>query len=111
MHLLMPKHTLQELFGANAAQTATTITIAKADLPTLTASANNTGSQILTAIAIKAKDVATQAVYDADTDKSIYVGSGFDSLSTRGNTASRTTQIVINMTKPDTAATLDADDY
>lgn len=46
--------TFQQIFGENASQTATTITILKADLLTLTATADNGGEQILTALLLQA---------------------------------------------------------
>jgi hypothetical protein len=107
----MPKHTLQELFGASATQTATTITITKADFATLAASVNNTGSQLFSALLLRAKDIATQAAYDADTTKTIYASAGFSSFTTRGTISSRNDQITFNLTKPDSSAVLDPDDY
>lgn len=109
----MPKHTLTEVFGANATQTAESITIQKADLTTLTANANNDGSTILSAILIKAQAIMSQTAYDADSDKSIYLADGFSSFTTRGanNDPYRVDQIVVNLAKPDTGSTLDADDY
>ncbi len=48
----MAEPTLQQVFGANVTQDANTITISKADLASvgLTASANNRGEQLFTAI-------------------------------------------------------------
>jgi hypothetical protein len=44
---------LTDVFGSAASQTATTITIAKADLPGLTATAANNGQQIFVAILLR----------------------------------------------------------
>lgn len=46
--------TLQQLFGANADQTATALTITKADLPGLTPAADNRAEQLLVAILLQA---------------------------------------------------------
>lgn len=46
--------TLQQIFGTNAAQTATTLTIQKADFPTLTAAADNRAEQLLVALLLQA---------------------------------------------------------
>ena len=40
-----------------------------------------------------------------------YLSDGFSSFTTRPTTASRTDQIIINMMKVDTSATLDSDNY
>lgn len=45
--------TFQQIFGANATQTAATITIQKADLTILTATANNGGEQLLIALLLQ----------------------------------------------------------
>lgn len=45
--------TLQQMFGANASQTSETITIDKSDLPALTASINNRGEQLFTAMILQ----------------------------------------------------------
>jgi hypothetical protein len=45
---------LTDVFGPGATQTATTITIAKADLPGLTASPTNNGQQIFVALFLAA---------------------------------------------------------
>lgn len=65
----------------------------------------------LAAILLGAKTTLTSTAYDADTDRSIYLSDGFSSFSTRGTTAYRVDQIVVNLAKPDSGATLDPDDY
>ncbi|MBD2570441.1 hypothetical protein H6G59_21590 [Anabaena lutea FACHB-196] len=109
----MPKSTLTEVFGENATQTATSVTIQKADFATLTASASNSGSSLLSALLIKNKATLTQAAFDADVDKSIYLSEGFTSFIPRGtdNTQYRVDQIVVNLAKIDEDVTLDPDNY
>jgi hypothetical protein len=109
----MPKSTLTEVFGAGATQTATSVTFQKADFLNLDASASNDGSTLFSALLIKNKTTLTQAAFDADVDKSIYMDDGFSSFTTRGETniAYRVDQITVNLAKVDSGATLDPDDY
>ncbi|MEH2331566.1 hypothetical protein [Nostoc sp.] len=105
--------TLQQVLGANAIQNATTITITKADLPTLTPSANNTAESLVTAILLKSKAVLLKSTFDTNMDQSIYIESGYPTFTTKGtnNDAYRVDQLVVNLAKPDTGAIIDADDY
>lgn len=80
----MAEPTLIEVFGAGATQTATTITILKADLA-MTAAAVNRGEQILAAIIKKASLTMTQAAFDADVTRSISIVPAYDSLVYRTN--------------------------
>lgn len=109
----MAEPTLQEVFGAGALQTATTLTILKSDLTGLTASATNRADALFAAILFKGQMSMTKALFDADTDKSIYIASGFSSFITRGttNTSYRVDQITINLAKIDSGATLSPNDY
>ncbi|MEH2243387.1 hypothetical protein [Nostoc sp.] len=59
----MSEPTLQEVFGADAVQTATTITITKANLPRLTPGANNTAESLLTGIILQSQ---TTKVFNVD---------------------------------------------
>lgn len=105
--------TLQQVFGASATQTATTVTINKADLPTLTPSANNTAESLLIAILLEGKAALPKTTFDTNTDQSIYIDSGYPSFTTRGtnNDSYRVDQFVVNLAKADTAGIIDADDY
>ncbi|MCC5619254.1 hypothetical protein LC605_30120 [Nostoc sp. CHAB 5836] len=109
----MPEPTLQQVFGANATQTATTITITKADLPGLTPSSTNRAESLLTAILLKAQDGLPQSTFDTNIDQSIYIVSGFPGFAFRGanNDSYRVDQLTVNLAKPDTSATIDPDDY
>jgi hypothetical protein len=109
----MAEPTLVQVFGVNASQTSTTITITKADLTGLTASSSNTAESLVIALALKWKAYLTQTNFDANIDQSLVVGDGFSSLTTRGtgNTPYRTDQITISLSKIDTASTVDPDDY
>lgn len=109
----MAEPTLQQVFGTNAVQDATTITITKADLTGLTAGANNSAESLLAAINLKAKAYLTQTNFDANIDQSIVIENGFSSFTIRGtnNDSYRLDQITISLAKLDTASTLDPDDY
>ena len=52
----MISNTLQQLFGANAAQDAATLVIRKFDLPGLTPSSNNTAESLLVALLLQASE-------------------------------------------------------
>ncbi|MBD2692640.1 hypothetical protein [Anabaena catenula] len=105
--------TIAEVFGSGASQTATTITIAKADLPGLTASSSNTAESLLVGIILAAQAFLTQAAFGANIDQSTYIESGFPSFTNRGtnNDSYRVDQLTISLAKLDSGATLDPDDY
>ncbi|MEH2437372.1 MAG: hypothetical protein V7K25_24580 [Nostoc sp.] len=109
----MAEPTLQQIFGANATQTSTTITITKADLPRLTPSATNTAESLLTGILLKAEEPLSQANFDSNLDQSIYISDGFPSFTNRGanNDKYRVDQLTINLAKLDTSSAIDPDDY
>lgn len=109
----MAEPTLQEIFGSSATQDSTTITISKADLTGLTASASNTGESILVAILLKAKSYLTQANFDSNIDQSIYVATGFSGFTNRGTdqTQYRTDQLTVTLAKIDQQSSFDPDDY
>ncbi|BAY21693.1 hypothetical protein NIES2100_14500 [Calothrix sp. NIES-2100] len=109
----MAEPTLVQIFGASATQDSTTLTITKSSLTGLTASGSNSAESLLVAILLKAQAYLTQTNFDANTDQSIYISSGFSSFTTRGtnNDPYRVDQLTINLAKPDTGSTLDPDDY
>jgi hypothetical protein len=109
----MAEPTLQDVFGANATQNGTTLTITKADLTGLTASSNNTAESLLVALILKAFAYLTQTNFESNIDQSIYLANGFPSFTNRGtdNTQYRVDQININLAKIDNDGTIDADDY
>ena len=113
----MAEPTLAEVFGANAAQTSSTITISKADLATvgLTTSATNTAESLLAAIVAIARSSLSEANFEANIDQSVTVLSGFDSIVPRadgsgGFLSYRQTQLNVNFHKLDAGA-FDPDDY
>ena len=110
----MAEPTLQEIFGAGATQTATTITILKSDLP-MTAAAVNRGEQTFAAICKKASTVLTTASFSSNGDQSINIAPGFDSLAYRTiSTVQETllqTQLTINFGKVQATSGITPDDY
>jgi archaellum component FlaF (FlaF/FlaG flagellin family) len=107
----MAEPTLQNLFGASATQTATTLTIAKADLTGLTPSANNTAESLLVAILLLAAENATQEAQDADPDRQIVIERGLDSLVTRNNQTYRSYSYTVDMQRIDTGSTVSPSDF
>ncbi|WGV24776.1 hypothetical protein [Halotia branconii] len=109
----MAEPTLAAVFGANATQDANTLTISKADLTGLTASANNTAESLLVAIILQAKLSLNATNFDSNIDQSIVVDTGYTSFITRGtdNTGYRTDQLTVSLSKVDTNSTINPDNY
>jgi hypothetical protein len=112
----MAEPTLIQVFGAGATQTSTEITILKADLAAvgLTASSTNSAESLLAAIVLTGKAYLTQANFDANTDQSITILPGFNSIVQRSDSAGNFTeyrqfQYQFNAHKLDNSA-LDPDD-
>ncbi|MFK0733480.1 MAG: hypothetical protein ACIWVG_20390, partial [Gloeotrichia echinulata HAB0833] len=94
-------------------QTATTLTITKADLLRLTASSSNTAEQLLSAILVTAQSYLTQANFDANIDQGLVIAGGYTSNTLRGtnNTQYRSDQLTVTLSKVDTQTTINPDDY
>lgn len=111
----MAEPTLIQVFGANATQDATTLTISKADLVSigLTPSANNTAESLLLAIVLKFKVILTDTARDTNADQSVAVVEGFSpSITTRNNTTYLRNTISVEVDKILTGANvIDPDDY
>ncbi|WP_088243946.1 hypothetical protein [Calothrix rhizosoleniae] len=109
----MSEPTLTEVFGANATQDASTVTINKADLAGLTASATNTAESLLAAIMIQAATTLTQTKFDGDTDVSIYIESSFSNFINRGanNDRYQLDPLTVNFAKLNLETGLNPDDY
>lgn len=112
----MAEPTLGDIFGAAAAQTATTVTIAKADLAAvgLTASATNTAESLLVAILLKAKLALTLANLETNPDQSVTVAEAdfnFQTLIARNNATYRQSSYSVNLQKLDAGNIIDPDDY
>lgn len=111
----MAEPTIQDVFGASATQTDTTLTILKSDLPTLTASATNRGEQLFVAVVLRAQQNLTVAARDLDLDRSIAIEPSFDQVTSRtvGGITNNYYQsgLTISAQKVNTNSAIDADDY
>ena len=110
----MAEPTLQQVFGANATQTATELTITKADLTGLTASANNTAESLLVGILLKAKQQLTTANYEANIEQGVVIetpGFNAQSLVTRNNAQYRQYTEEVRLYKVDSSSAIDPDDF
>jgi hypothetical protein len=112
----MAEPSLSQVFGAGATQTASSISISKADLAAvgLTASASNTAESLLVAILLLAKNYLTETAFEANSDQSITILPGFNSIVQRSNGSGgfseyRQFQFQFNAHKLDSAV-LDPDD-
>lgn len=109
----MAEPTLTEVFGTNALQDASVITLDKADLTGLTASVDNTAESLLVAIVLKAISALSQTNFDTNLDQSVLISLGLPNFLNRGenNDTYRADQISITLAKIDSEATLNPDDY
>ncbi|MEH1787542.1 MAG: hypothetical protein V7L23_18695 [Nostoc sp.] len=83
----MAATTLQQVFGANATQTATTVTITKADLSAtgFTPSATNTADSILAAlIAFAETNIPDANVTGGNTAQTVGIADGYQQITTIG---------------------------
>ena len=104
---------LTDIFGAGATQTATTVTIAKADLPGLTATATNNGQQIFTALLLKAAAKLTTANRTSDPDIKITIDYGGQTIFPIANSQNldRQDSYSVLLYKQVPRADVDPDDY
>lgn len=112
----MAEPSLTQVFGAGATQTATTLSIAKADLAAvgLTASATNTAESLFVALLLLAKSSLTPTAQETNGDQSITVAQAdfnFQTLVERNNQTYRQSTYSVNLQKLDTGNTIDPDDY
>ncbi len=112
----MAKPSLQQVFGTNAVQTSTTLTISKADLSSvgLTPTASNTAESLFAAILFLAKNSLTIANQDINPEQSISVADqdfDFQSLVSRNNQTYRQTTYTARLQKLDINTTPDPDDF
>jgi hypothetical protein len=109
----MAEPTLQEIFGASATQTATTLTITKADLAStgLTASGTNTGESLLGAILALGSTTLTDANFQTNLDQSVTIARQSDTITYRGQDTYTQKPWTVNFNKIAPAPTFDPDDY
>lgn len=109
----MAEPTLIQIFGTNATQDSSTITISKSDLAGvgLTASASNSAESLLVAILLKASAYLTQTAQDANIDQSVVVEQGTSNIITRNNQSYREYTINVSASKLDTQTTINPGDF
>ena len=109
----MAEPTLQQIFGAGSTQTSTSLSIAKADYPALSADAANRAEQMFVAIFIKALSVLTEENQATNTEQSITITKSFspESLVTRNDKQYRQLQFIVNFQKEEVGIELDPNDY
>jgi hypothetical protein len=103
---------LTDVFGAGATQTADSLTISKADLPTLTASAANNGQELLVGILLQAIKKLNTAGRTADPDIKIELTyTGQTVYPGTGGTNDRQDSYTVVLHKDVAQESVDADDY
>ena len=111
----MAEPTLQQVFGANATQTATQLIISKADLAAvgLTASATNGGESLLVAMFLLARSYLTETNQTTNPEQSITITDSFapDAIVNRNNQNYRQRTYSVNLQKLDTGFNINPDDY
>jgi hypothetical protein len=109
----MTEPTLQQVFGTNATQDATTITLTKADLVGLTASASNTAESIIAAIVLTAADNLTEENRAADTsgDRQCVIVDAGDQLFNDGVSDFQIRSFAFQFFKAYSLTSFDPDDY
>lgn len=109
----MAELTLAQIFGANATQDATTLTIHKADLvgTGLTPSSTNTAESLLAGVVVFGQTTLTSANQLLNTDQSITITDSNDNITTRSSVAYRRKTKIIAFDKVDTGTAFDPDDY
>lgn len=110
----MAEPTLTEVFGAAATQTATTLTISKANLAAvgLTASATNTAESLLIALVLQAALQLTETARTGDyASRNVTVYSGGTDLPVQGGNTYRRDQFSILAYRAETLTPVDPDNY
>ena len=110
----MAEPTLQEVFGANAVQSATTLTISKADLVSvgLTANAGNTAESLLVALLIRASNSLTEVARSQDlVNRHVTVQYGGQDLVEQSGSNFRRDVYSVLAYKTTALQTVDPDDY
>jgi hypothetical protein len=111
----MPEPTLQQVFGASATQTATTITITKADFVSigLTPSATNTSEALYVALLLFAANNLTEANRLTDlVARNVAIDySGQDLVNQGGSNVFLRDSYQVSLYKATTIAAIDPDNY
>ena len=109
----MAEPTLAQVFGSNATQTSTTLTITKADLAStgFTPNAANTAESLLAAILAFAGNSLTESNQNSNPDQSIVIDNSFPSVMFRNNVNYYRKTKSISFDKIDANASFNPNDY
>lgn len=109
----MPVATLQQVFGANAVQTSTTITITKADLSGtgFTPSGTNTPDSILAAIIAFAETNLPDSTASTDPTQTVGISDGYQSITTISNAQYLISPKTVNFYKTFTDGSFNPNNY
>ena len=109
----MAEPTLAEVFGANATQNESTLTISKSDLAAigLTPKVENTGESLFASIIALAQQNLTEDNRDTNIDQSVTITDNLPSLVTRNDDNYRQESKTINFEKKDDQSTFNPNDY
>jgi hypothetical protein len=110
----MAEPTLQQVFGVNATQTSTTLTISKNDLAAtgFTPATANTAESLFVALLLLADNYLNETQQQADNDIQVTIAdSGFPSIVTRNSQTYRQVTYNINLQTLDNGFTIDPDNY
>lgn len=110
----MAEPTLQDVFGSNAAQSASDLTISKTDLATigLTPSASNSGESLLVAVILYAAIRLTETARSADqVNRNVTVFFGGQDISGSPPNVFRRDAFSLLLYRATTIAPVDPDDY
>jgi hypothetical protein len=109
----MAEPTLQNIFGENAVQDGSTVTISKQDLAAigLSPASTNSAESLLVGIILKAASYLTDTNLSNNIDQSITIGKGFDSLITRNNQSYLTYQYNIEFSKLNSQTLINPNDF
>lgn len=109
----MAAPTLQQVFGANAVQTETTVTITKADLAStgFTPSATNTADSLLAAIIAFAQTSLPDSTVSTNVGQSVGISDGFQSITLVNNQNYLVNPKTVNFYQVFTAGTFNPNNY
>jgi hypothetical protein len=110
----MSEPTLVQVFGTNASQTASQLTISKADLATvgLTPSATNTAESLMVALLQLAKAELNSTKQETNTDIQVTIADdATPTIIVRNSTNYRQLSLTVNLETLDTGSAIDPDNY
>ncbi len=107
----MAEPTLVQIFGNNATQDSSILTISKSDLASvgLTANSENTAESLLAALILKAAQYLTVANQETDSDISITIEREQDTILTKDDAQYRQYQFTVDMERLEPESAIDPD--